>query len=77
MSQFTRLFYQNQGVVRRQGLAIHEVLAEGPTTIEDIAEKTRIPRSEVVWNLLGMLRWGEVEVTDEEDHKLVYTLREF
>ncbi|OLS21755.1 MAG: hypothetical protein ThorAB25_26510, partial [Candidatus Thorarchaeota archaeon AB_25] len=30
----------------------------------------------VVWNLMGMLRWGEVEVAGEEEHEMVYKLKE-
>jgi hypothetical protein len=76
MSQFTTYFYQNHGIVRRQRKAIQDVLAEGAATVDSIAEKTNIPKNEVVWNLLGMLRWGTVEVTDEQNHALVYSLKE-
>jgi hypothetical protein len=76
MSQFTTFFYQNHGVVRRQRKAIQDALAEGPATVDKIAEKTKIPKNEVVWNLLGMLRWGKVEVTDEQDHEILYSLKE-
>jgi DNA-binding IclR family transcriptional regulator len=76
MSQFTSFFYQNQGIIRRQRAAINEALDEGPATAASIAEKTKIPKNEVVWNLLGMLRWGLVDVTDEHDHELVFSLKE-
>jgi hypothetical protein len=30
----------------------------------------------VVWNLMGMLKWGEVEVAAEEEGELTYIIKE-
>ena len=73
---FGRYFSQKRGDVRKQRKAIADVLSGGPTPISKIAEATKFETDLVVWNLMGMLRWGEVEVASEENHELVYKLRE-
>jgi hypothetical protein len=73
---FSRYFTQKRGDVRKQRKAIAEVLSGGPAAISKIAEATQFETDLVVWNLMGMLRWGEVEVASEENHELVYKLKE-
>jgi hypothetical protein len=48
----------------------------GATTVSSISEKTGLPKDLVVWNLVAMLKWGEVEVASERDEELVYSLKE-
>jgi hypothetical protein len=75
-STFRRFFSQKRGDVRKQRQAIGNFLKEGPAPISKIAEATQYDTDLVVWNLLGMLRWGEVEVAGEENDEMVYTLKE-
>ena len=73
---FSRYFTQKRGDVRRQRKAIGEFLQGGPASVSKIADATKLEKDLVVWNLMGMLRWGEVEVAGEENHEMIYTLKE-
>ncbi|MHA1964242.1 MAG: hypothetical protein ACXACG_01680 [Candidatus Thorarchaeota archaeon] len=73
---FAGYFAQKQGDVRRQREAIEDVLKGGPASISEIAETTMFAKDLVVWNLMGMLRWGIVETNGEEDHEMVFMLKE-
>jgi hypothetical protein len=73
---FARYFTQKRGDVREQRNAIGEFLKSGPASVSKIAEATTFEKSLVVWNLMGMLRWSEVEVAGEENHEMVYVLKE-
>jgi hypothetical protein len=73
---FAQYFNQKRGDVRKQRKAIGEVLQGGPASISKIAGATEMEKDLVVWNLMGMLRWGDVEVAGEENHEMVYTLKE-
>ncbi|MBE0526430.1 MAG: hypothetical protein IH631_05770, partial [Candidatus Thorarchaeota archaeon] len=48
----------------------------GPSTISKIAETTGFEKNLVMWNLMGMLRWGFVDVASEEGDELTYVLKE-
>ena len=76
MSEFTTFFKQNTRVTNRQRYEIERVLARGDATVSEIAEKTNIPKDLVVWNILGLLRWGAVDVAGERNEELIYTLKE-
>jgi predicted transcriptional regulator len=73
---FASFFSQKRGDVRKQRKAIEEVLKGGPSTVSKIAEKTGFEKNLVVWNLMGMMRWGDVEVASEEGEELTYVLKE-
>jgi len=73
---FGRYFTQKRGDVRKQRKAIEDVLKGGPQSVSNIAEATKFETDLVVWNLMGMLRWGQVEVAGEENHEMVYVLKE-
>ena len=73
---FGQYFTQKRGDVRKQRKAIAEVLKAGPASVSKITDATELKKDLVVWNLMGMLRWGEVEVAGEENHEMVYTLKE-
>ncbi|MBN2228435.1 MAG: hypothetical protein JW779_02505 [Candidatus Thorarchaeota archaeon] len=73
---FTTFFSQKRGDVRKQRKAIEDILKAGPSTVSKIAEGTGFDKSLVVWNLMGMLRWGVVEVASEEGEELTYVLKE-
>lgn len=76
MSRFSAYFEQKHSDVRQQRNWIAEALKAGANTVEKISQKTEMPLDLVVWNLMGMLKWGTVEVTGEESHELVYTIKE-
>jgi predicted transcriptional regulator len=73
---FVSFFSQKRGDVRKQRKAIEDVLKSGPSTVSKIAEATGFEKNLVVWNLMGMLRWGVVEVASEEGEELTYVLKE-
>lgn len=73
---FGKFFTQKRGDVRKQRKAIGDFLKEGPAAVSKIAEATKYETDLVVWNLMGMLRWGEVEVSGEENEEMVYALKE-
>lgn len=76
MTQFGKHFKQNRTISLNQRKEIHRILENGPTTVTGISEMVEFAKPVIVWNLLSMLRWGEVEVTGEEHHELVYGLKE-
>lgn len=76
MTLFGKHFKQNQTISLNQRKAIHEILESGPTTVSDISEKVEFGKPVTFWSLLSMLRWGEVAVIGEEQHELVYGLKE-
>ena len=69
-------FKQNVSDVREQRAAISKVLKSEPTTISAIAESTGYAKDLILWNLLGMLKWGTVEVESEHGEELTYALKE-
>lgn len=73
---FTNFFSQKRGDVRKQRKAIEDILQAGPSTVSLIAESTGFAKNLVVWNLVGMLRWGIVDVASEEGEELTYVLKE-
>ena len=73
---FVNFFSQKRGDVRKQRKAIEDVLKAGPSTVSKLAEATGFEKNLVVWNLMGMLRWGTVEVASEEGVELTYVLKE-
>ena len=73
---FSKYFYQKVGTVRKQRAAIEKVLKAGPSSVTAIAESTGYEKELVLWNLMGMLRWGTIEVAGEEGHELNYVLKE-
>jgi predicted transcriptional regulator len=73
---FASFFIQKRGEVRKQRKAIEDFLKDGPSTVSMISERTGFEKNLVVWNLLGMMRWGVVEVASEEGEELTYKLKE-
>ncbi|MFX1332244.1 MAG: hypothetical protein ACFE9W_11840 [Promethearchaeota archaeon] len=76
MTEFTMYFDQNYAVVTQQRKSILESLKEGPASVSTISEKTEMDKKVLMWNLLGLLRWGNIEIAGEEHHELVFKLRE-
>jgi len=76
MTEFTMHFDQNYGDVMTQRKSLLQALSDGPVRVSQIAEKAEIPKKVAIWNLLAMLRWGDVEIAGEEHHELVFALRE-
>ena len=73
---FGEFFNQKHGDVRRNRKALEEELKKGPTKVSMLSDATHLDKELVMWNLMGMLRWGVVEVSGEEDHELVFALKE-
>jgi thiamine monophosphate kinase len=73
---FGEFFNQKHVDIRQQRQALADELKKGPRKVSMLAEATQLDKKLVMWNLMGMLRWGDVEVSGEEDHELVFTLRE-
>ena len=69
-------FKQNASDIRDQRAAIENILKGGPSTISSMAETTGYAKDLVFWNILGMLRWGTIEVESEKDDELTYGLKE-
>ncbi|MCF2137778.1 MAG: hypothetical protein K9W43_11155 [Candidatus Thorarchaeota archaeon] len=76
MTQFKSFFQQNRGDIRKQRKAITEALAQGPATITELANRTELPKDLIVWNIVGLLRWGSVEIAGENGCELVYARKE-
>ncbi len=76
MREFTQFFEQNRGAVRKQRKSIEDALSSSPATVTELAAKTQLTKKLIVWNLIGMLKWGTVEVKGEHDDELVYALKE-
>ncbi|MEM4735866.1 MAG: hypothetical protein QXS20_09150 [Candidatus Thorarchaeota archaeon] len=72
---FVRFFAQRRGDVRKQRSSIQEALRGGPSTVTRLAEVTGMPKDLIVWNLIGMLRWGNVEIVGEQEDELLYALK--
>ena len=76
MTRFERYFHKNYGVVKEERLSIMKALTKKPSTATELVEIVNIPKEQLIWNLLGLLKWGDIEVTDEIDHELVYAAKE-
>ncbi len=76
MTKFQHFFEQKRGEVRRQRRKLQELLTEGPATVSQLSSKTEYSKDLVVWNLMGMLRWGQIEITGQENEELIYSLKE-
>ena len=76
MRRFATYFEQKHSDVRKQRKIIKEALTGGATTVASISKKTELSPELIVWNLMGMLKWGDIEVTGEENHELVYAIKE-
>ncbi len=76
MTQFTSFFEQKRGETRSQRKAILTALAEGPLTVSEILTKTGLSSTCIVWNLIAMLKWSQVEVHGHKSDELVYALKE-
>ncbi|MHA2142198.1 MAG: hypothetical protein ACXADD_11930 [Candidatus Thorarchaeota archaeon] len=76
MTEFKMYFDQNYADVTAQRASILESLKDGPASVSAISEKTEMDKKVLMWNLLGLLRWGDVEIAGEEQHELLFQLRE-
>ncbi|MGQ4911748.1 MAG: hypothetical protein ACP6KW_06205 [Candidatus Thorarchaeota archaeon] len=72
----TPYFKQNTRDIDAQREAIEGVLKKGPSTVSAISEATGYAKDLVLWNLIGMMKWGTVEIESEEGEELTYKLKE-
>lgn len=75
MNQFSTLFNQLRSDRLKQRKTIRMTLAEGPATVESLSERTSMPPSHVLWNLMAMVRWADVEISEHKE-ELSYQLKE-
>ncbi|TFF95845.1 hypothetical protein EU546_02540 [Candidatus Thorarchaeota archaeon] len=73
---FNEFFSQKRVDVREQRATIKSILEKAPSNVTKISEETKYPKELVVWNLMGMLKWGDIEVIAEEDGELTYGIKE-
>ncbi|MDF1539849.1 MAG: hypothetical protein P1Q69_13195 [Candidatus Thorarchaeota archaeon] len=76
MKHFAPFFEQKRSEIRKQRQGIQLTLKDGPASVTQIAKKTDFEKDLIVWNLIGLLKWGKIEVVGEENHELVYGLKE-
>lgn len=76
MKRFAPFFEQKRSDIRKQRQEIQLILSKGPDTVTGIASKTEMEKDLIVWNLMGLLKWGKVEIVNEVEHELVYALKE-
>ena len=76
MRDYDHYFHQKKGDVRKQRESIKKALSAGPSTVSALHKFTKFPKDLLVWNLVGMMRWGEVEVTGEDENELIYSIKE-
>ena len=69
-------FEQKHSDVRRQRKLIKEALVGGANTVAKISDATELSEDLVLWNVMGLLKWGEVEVSGHEHHEVVYAMKE-
>ena len=74
-TEYTSFFKQKRGAIRKQRAVIQQVLDLGPATVSDISEQADLAKNLVVWNIIGMLRWGMIEIVEEHGPELVYALK--
>jgi hypothetical protein len=76
MREFQQFFEQNRGAVRKQRKSIEDALSSSPATVTELAAKTQLTKKLIVWNIIGMLKWGNVEVKGHQNDELIYALKE-
>ncbi len=76
MNQFATLFEKPRSITLRQRKEIKHVLEDGARTVSMLAKMTGIPKEQVIWNIMAMLRWAEVEVSGHKEEELCYSLKE-
>ncbi|MHA1908299.1 MAG: hypothetical protein ACW98Y_13455 [Candidatus Thorarchaeota archaeon] len=76
MKSFASFFKQKHSEVRHQRKMIKEAVIGGANTVAKISDSTDLPEDLVLWNIMALLKWGELEVTGHEHHEVMYALRE-
>jgi len=55
---------------------IYQNLDDLPETVSSLAEMTDLDRSIVLYNLLAMLKWNQIEIVGEDHHSYLFTKKE-
>ena len=74
-TEYTSFFKQKRGAIRKQRAVIQGVLELGPATVSEISEQSGLAKNMIVWNMIGMLRWGLVEIVEDHGAELTYALK--
>ena len=54
---------------------LKEVLKDGPKTVPELAQATKLPSKDVFWHLMSLKKYGEVTEGEEQDNYVEYVLR--
>ena len=65
--------YRRQRKIQKQ---LMEALKIGPRTVPEIADRTGIPSSEVLWHLMSMKKYGRIVEGQEREGYYEYILEE-
>ena len=76
MKRFAAFFEQKHSDVRHQRRVIKEALVGGANTVAKISDTTGLAEDLVLWNVMGLLKWGAVEVSGHVNHEVVYSMKE-
>ncbi len=71
---FVALFKQKTAEVRNQRREILNILSLNSATISELSIKLEIPKNAILWNMIAMIRWGQVEIIEERNDELVYAI---
>ncbi len=75
MKHYTDFFYQNRRETEKQRTRILGLLKDEKLSVSQIASKLNLDKPLVLWNLLGMLRWGQVDI-HESEQELIFASKE-
>jgi len=59
---------------RERGLIIRELKTQGPSTIADLSEATRLQVGKVLEHIIALRQLGRVATVGERDNEFVYAL---
>ena len=76
MKRFAVFFEQKHSDVRHQRNAIKEALVGGANTVAKISDTTGLAEDLVLWNVMGLLKWGAVELSGHVNHEVIYSMKE-
>jgi len=51
-------------------------IEDGPRSVSKIAKAAKMESDRVLWNLLAMMKWNQVEIVGEEKREYLYAVKE-
>jgi hypothetical protein len=55
---------------------IRKHLEDSPRPVSYLAKKTKLDSDVILWNLLAMMKWNQVEIVGEEKREYLYSQKE-